>query len=400
MESPISLASRCVRDPQVTNFNPPHQVPIVAASSFVFDTIEQGMRIFDGEEAGHLYSRFGNPTVDAAGQKIADLESHGSPQAAAGLLTSSGMGAISTLLLALLRPGDAILTQADLYGGTAALMRDILGPLGIEYRTTDLRDLQGVESELQGQSGIRILYCETPANPTLRCADLSALSTLAHRYGCQMVVDNTFCTPIVQRPLEQGVDFIVHSTTKYLNGHGSGIAGAIVARDAELMQQKIVPALRLTGPSANPWDAWLVLNGLKTLALRMERHSENAQRVAEWLRQQPEVAAVNFPGLPDHPDRAIIAQQMYLPGGMLSFELAGGLEAGKRFMNALRFCTLTPTLGDVDTLVLHPASMSHRALPREVRLAHGIADGLIRLSVGVESVEDIIADLASALQAR
>lgn len=397
MESPISLTSRCVRDPQVTSLNPPHQVPIVAASSFVFESIEQGMRIFDGEEAGHIYSRFGNPTIDAAGQKIADLEAFATGADAVGLLTSSGMGAISTLLLALLRPGDAILTQADLYGGTAALMRDILGPLGIEYRTADLRDLQGVERELQSNAHIRLLYFETPANPTLRCVDIAALSALARRHSAYSVVDNTFCTPIVQRPLAQGVDFVVHSTTKYLNGHGTGVAGAIVARDGELMQQKIVPALRLTGPSANPWDAWLVLNGLKTLALRMERHSSNAQRVAEWLGQQEGVAAVNFPGMPQHPDRAIIDQQMHLSGGMLSFELEGGLESGKRFMNALRFCTLTPTLGDVDTLVLHPASMSHRALPREVRLAHGIPDGLIRLSVGVESVEDIINDLQQAL---
>jgi methionine-gamma-lyase len=211
------------------------------------------------------------------------------------------------------------------------------------------------------------------------------------------VADNTFATPFMQRPLSFGADIVVHSTTKFLNGHGTGIAGAIVCRDAQLMAEKLIPVYRLYGGSGNPWDAWLVLNGLKTLPLRMERHSHNAQVVAEWLVNHPEVAQVNYPGLPGHPDEATIKAQMAQNGGILSFELAGGTEAGTSFMNRIKFCTLTPTLGDVDTLVLHPATMSHRGVDPAVRAAHGISDGLVRLSVGVEAVEDIIADLAQAI---
>ena len=393
---PVTLDSLAIRDPHFPGHNPPHQIPLVAASSFVFDTIEEGMAIFGGEQPGHVYGRFGNPTIDAAANKIAALEGFGLEEEAAGMFCSSGMSAIATVFLGVCEAGEVVLTQADLYGGTTGLLQQ-LDKRGIGMETVDLRDEAAVNAALAANPAIRIVYVETPSNPTLRVTDLAKLAELAHAHGALLVADNTFATPFVQRPLSFGADIVVHSTTKFLNGHGTGIAGAIVCRDAALMAEKLIPVYRLYGGSGNPWDAWLVLNGLKTLPLRMERHSQNAQAVAEWLAAHPKVTQVNYPGLPGHPDEATIKKQMTQHGGMLSFELAGGTEAGMAFMNRIKFCTLTPTLGDVDTLVLHPATMSHRGVDPAVRAAHGISDGLVRLSVGVEAVEDIIADLEQAI---
>ncbi|PPK86114.1 methionine-gamma-lyase [Neolewinella xylanilytica] len=392
----MKLASFSVKDPRIEQRNPPHQVPLVAASSFIFDSLEQGMDIFDGVEPGHIYGRFGNPTVDAAADKIAALEGYGSDMATYGLFCASGMAAISTVLLGLCKPGHVLLTQEDLYGGTSALI-DTLGMRGVQRLTADLRDSESLEDKLAEVSGTCVVYVETPSNPTLRCTDLSYLADLAHHYGALLVVDNTFATPVAQQPLLLGADVVVHSTTKYLNGHGTGVAGAIVCRDKQMMDDTFRPIYRLYGGSGNPWDAWLVLNGLKTLPLRMERHSANAQRVTDFLLDHPKVKSVNYPGIPTHPDCGTIDKQMNLHGGMLSFELEGGLEAARTFMNALKFCTLTPTLGDVDSLVLHPASMSHRSIPKEIRLRNGITDGLVRLSVGIEDVEDIVADIDHAI---
>ncbi|WP_273447660.1 trans-sulfuration enzyme family protein [Neolewinella agarilytica] len=392
----MTIESLSVRDPQVPNFNPPHQVPLVAASSFIFDSIEEGMDIFDGKKKGHIYGRFGNPTIDAAANKIAELEGFGLKEKPGGLFCSSGMAAIATVFLGLCEPGETVLTQADLYGGTTSLLEQ-LHKRGIHTETCDLRDKRAIKAAFKRNDRIRMIYVETPSNPTLRVTDLKLLAKIAHKNKALLVADNTFATPFMQRPLAFGADVVVHSTTKFINGHGTGIAGAIVCRDAELMAEKLVPVYRLYGGSGNPWDAWLVLNGLKTLPLRMERHSANALAVAKYLRKHPKVTQVNYPGLKDHPDRKTIKEQMSLHGGMLSFELKGGTKKGMRFMNRIKFCTLTPTLGDVDTLVLHPATMSHRGVDPAVRAAHGISDGLIRLNVGIERVEDIIADLKQAI---
>ena len=392
----MKLASLSVRDPRLQPSNPPHQVPLVAASSFVFDSIEQGMEIFDGVQAGHIYGRFGNPTVDAAAAKIAALESHGADEPAYGLFCASGMAAISTVLLGLCHPGDVILTQEDLYGGTSALI-DSLSPRGVKRVSANLRDVERLEDLLEEKSGFCIVYVETPSNPTLRCTDLAYLADLTHHYNALLVVDNTFATPVAQQPLLNGADIVIHSTTKYLNGHGTSVAGAIVCRDKHLLEEKFRPIYQLYGGSGNAWDAWLVLNGLKTLPLRMERHTRNAEQVTRYLLDHKQVTDVNYPGLPDHPDCGAIDKQMKMHGGMLSFELQGGLEAARNFMNRLKFCTLTPTLGDVDSLVLHPATMSHRSIPRDIRLKNGITDGLVRLSVGIEDVEDIIADIEQAI---
>ncbi|MFK8164667.1 MAG: PLP-dependent aspartate aminotransferase family protein, partial [Lewinella sp.] len=284
----MTIDSLSVRDPEFKNLNPPHQIPLVAASSFVFDSIEEGMAIFNGDQPGHVYGRFGNPTIDAAAAKIAALEGFGLDQPAAGLFCSSGMAAIATVMLGICEPGDMVLTQADLYGGTTGLLQQ-LEKRGVRTSTCDLRDVAAVNGAFSQEGRIRMIYVETPSNPTLRVTDLVALAKIAHANGALLVADNTFATPFVQRPLAFGADIVVHSTTKFINGHGTGIAGAIVCRNPELLNEKLVPVYRLYGGSGNPWDAWLVLNGLKTLALRMERHSQNAQAVAEWLAKHPGV---------------------------------------------------------------------------------------------------------------
>lgn len=397
MKNNIGFDSLCAKESKDPRTTAPHVLPIYATSSFALESVDQGIDIFTGKTAGHVYGRYGNPTIEAVAEKIATLETHGLEVEAHGILFSSGMSAIATLMMAVLKSGDKILTQGNLYGGTTELFLKIFEPLGIETILTDLKDLNRVEDLVRSDDRIRMLYFETPANPTLACVDIAALSDIARRHGRYSAVDNTFCTPYLQQPFQYGVDFIVHSTTKYLNGHGNSIAGALVGRDVELMKGRVWQAMKLTGTNANPWDAWLTHNGMKTLTLRMDRHSANALAVAQFLENHPKVERVNYNGLPSHPDHALAKKQMRAFGGMLSFELKGGLEAGIHLMNSLRFCTLAPTLGDVDTLALHPASMSHINIPKEVRLQNGITDGLVRLSVGIENVEDIIADLEGGM---
>ncbi|HAD11055.1 MAG TPA: hypothetical protein DCF33_01325 [Saprospirales bacterium] len=376
----------------------PHVLPLYATSSFDFENIDQGIEIFKNIESGHVYSRYANPTVDTVAAKIADLEAFGLDIRPYAVMTSSGMSAIATLMLGTLKSGDKVLSQANLYGGTTELLKSILSPLGIEPVFTDLKQLDRVAELLKTDPAIRMLYCETPANPTLACVDIAALSALAHQHGAICAIDNTFATPMLQQPFAMGVDYIIHSTTKYLNGHGNSIAGVVVGRDHDAMRKGVWKAMKLIGTNCSPFEAWLTNNGIKTLALRMERHCFNAQKLAEFLESHPAVARVNYPGLPSHPDHKLASQQMKGGfGGMLSFELKGGMDAGIRCMNRVQLCSLAPTLGDVDTLVLHPASSSHLAIPKEVRLENGITDGLIRISVGIENIEDIVADLTQAI---
>lgn len=375
----------------------PHQIPIYATSSFEFENIDQGMAIFTKKEEGHVYGRYGNPTIDAVQKKLAALECHGLDIEAHGLMHSSGMSAISTMILSVMKMGDKILTQGNIYGGTSELFLKTFAPFGIETVMCDLKNLNEVEAHLKKDASIKMVYFETPANPTLACVDMQALSDLAHQYDAYAAADNTFSTAYLQQPLKYGVDFVIHSTTKYINGHGNSIAGALIGRDVELMKGKVWQTMKLAGTNCNPWDAWLTNNGMKTLALRMEKHSSNAQAIAEFLEKSEKVKKVNYVGLPDHEDHAMAKKQMKNYGGMLSFELKAGLDAGIQFMNKIKFCTLAPTLGDVDTLILHPASMSHINIDKAVREANGITDGLIRISTGIEEVEDILEDLSSAL---
>ncbi|MCB0706169.1 MAG: aminotransferase class I/II-fold pyridoxal phosphate-dependent enzyme [Saprospiraceae bacterium] len=389
-----TICAKEVPDPRTTA---PHILPIYATSAFAFDSIDQGIDIFTGKEKGHVYSRYGNPTIEAVAEKIGRLEAFGLDVDPGAILFSSGMSAISTLIMGLLKSGDTILSQGNLYGGTTELLTKIFQPLGIQTTMLDLRNLEAVEQQLKTDPSIRMLLFETPANPTLACVDMEALCGLAKKYGVYTFVDNTFSTPYLQQPFKYGVDFIVHSTTKFLNGHGNSIAGALVGRDKELMRTKIWTAMKLAGTNSSPWEAWLVHNGMKTLALRMDRHSENALGLARFLEAHNKVDRVNYPGLESHPDYVLGQKQMRASGGMLSFELAGGLEAGKNLMRKLKYCSLAPSLGEVDTLILHPASMSHLNIPKEIRLKNGITDGLIRVSVGLENITDIIGDIEQAM---
>lgn len=397
--STISFNSLCVHDPEDPRSTRPHQLPIYATSSFDFESIDQGIDIFSGKAQGHVYGRYGNPTIDAVAGKIAQLETHGLDIEAGAILCSSGMAAIAVLMTSLLRSGEKILTQGNLYGGTTELFTKTLAQLGIQTVMTDLKDLEHVEALVRADDSIRMLYFETPANPTLACVDIEALAAIARRHGRHSAIDNTFCTPYLQQPLALGADFVIHSTTKYLNGHGNSIAGAIVGRDPAIMRDKVAKTMKLLGANCNAWDAWLTNLGMKTLTLRMDRHCANALALAQFLQQQPAVAKVNYPGLESHPDFALARRQMRNSGGMLSFELAAGFDAAIACMNQLTFCSLAPTLGDVDTLILHPASSSHLNIPKELRVQNGISDGLVRVSVGIEDLSDLIADFEKGLAA-
>ncbi len=383
--------------------NNAHLTPIYASSTYVFDSAEQGMRRFNGEEKGYIYSRWGNPTMSEAEQKISAMESfkvkdaNGDPLQLKTLLHASGMAALSTLLLGNLKSGDKILSHFSLYGGTQELMEKVLPSLGIEAVIVDLRDVNKAEDAIKNDSSIRMLYLETPANPTIQCVDIEQLSLLGKQHNLIVAVDNTFATPYLQQPFKYSVDYVFHSTTKFLNGHGTAIGGALVSKHIEHMETRMTKVHRLLGGSSNPFDAYLLTQGMKTLEVRMERHCSNAVQVAQFLEKNNSVAKVNYLGLASHPDFATAKKQMSHPGAMLSFELKDGLEAGKKFINKLQMCVRAVSLGTCDTLLSHPASMTHYGVPKEKREQYGINDGLIRMSVGIENAEDILSDLEQAL---
>lgn len=395
--NPKGFGSTAIHAGHKQDPNYAHQTPIYASSTYVFDTAEQGMRRFSGEEEGYIYSRYGNPSITEAEEKIAALETFGLEMEAKGILHASGMAAIATLLLSTLRAGDKILTHYSLYGGTETLMQTLLPHFGIEAVTADLRNPDNVESLIQHDRHIKLLYLETPANPTIQIVDLESLTGIAKRYNLAVACDNTFATPYLQQPFRFGVDYIVHSTTKFLNGHGTAIGGILVGRDVAKMKDSITKSHRILGGNANPFDAFLLTQGIKTLELRMERHCSNAVAVAQHLQNHPAVARVNYEGLSSHPAYAIAQKQMRKPGAMLSFELKGGFDAGVACMNKLQFCTRAVSLGTVDTLLCHPPSMTHFSVPKAQREQYGITDGLIRMNVGIENVEDIVADLEQAM---
>lgn len=374
-----------------------HQVPIYASSTYVYDSAEQGMRRFSGEEEGYIYSRWGNPTITEAEEKISAMETFGLDRSVKGILHASGMAAISTLFLANLKSGDKVLTHYSLYGGSDEILHKMLPGLGVTPVVADLRKLDIVEDLIRKDTSIRMLYLETPANPTIQCVDLEELSIIAKRHGLIVAVDNTFATPYLQQPFKYDIDFVVHSTTKFLNGHGTAIGGILLGRDVEFMKSWGTKVHRLLGGNANPFDAFLLITGMKTLEVRMDRHCANAMEVAHYLQKHPAVAKVNYAGLSDHPDYKVAQKQMKHPGGMLSFELKGGLQGGIDFLNRLQMCIRTVSLGTVDTLLSHPASMTHHGVPREQREQYGITDGMIRMNVGIENVQDIIRDLEQAL---
>jgi methionine-gamma-lyase len=392
----------CIRGGHTPESNRAHLTPIYASSTYTFDSAEQSIDVFKGDEKGYIYGRWGNPTINEAEEKIALLEAYGlkdssgNPLQLKAILHASGMAAICTMLLGNIKSGQKILTHYSLYGGTHELVEKILPGLGIEPVIIDFHDLNKVEDAIKADSSIALMHIETPANPTLQCIDLEALVALGKKYNLIVCVDNTFATPYLQQPFKYGVDYVMHSTTKFLNGHGTAIGGVMLGKDIEKMNKGMTKMHRLLGGNSNAFEAFLLTNGLRTFGLRMERHCSNAAIVADYLQNNPAVAHVNYLGLASHPDHATSLKQMKHPGAMLSFELKGGFDAGVNFINRLKMLTNAVSLGTCDTLVSHAASTTHLGVSHEQRLAFGITDGLIRMSVGIENVADILNDLGHA----
>jgi len=367
-------------------------MPIYQTSTFIFDSAEQGGRRFALEEAGYIYTRLGNPTTTVLEDKIAALE-----EGEAAVATSSGMGAIASTLWTVLKAGDHVVTDRTLYGCTFALMCHGLTRFGIEVSFVDTSNLDEVKNAMKENT--RVVYLETPANPNLKIVDLEVLSKLAHTNpNTLVIVDNTFATPYMQKPLKLGADIVVHSVTKYINGHGDVIAGLVITNKELADQIRFVGLKDMTGAVLGPQDAYYIIRGMKTFEIRMERHCKNAKKVVEFLNKHPKIERVYYPGLETHPGHEIAKKQMKDFGAMISFELKGGFEAGKTLLNSLKLCSLAVSLGDTETLIQHPASMTHSPYTKEEREAAGITDGLVRLSVGLENVEDIIADLKQGLE--
>lgn len=393
----------CIRGGHQTESNRAHLTPIYASSTYTFDSAEQAIAVFKGDEKGYIYGRWGNPTITEAEEKIALMEAYGLKNSAGeplqlkAILHASGMAAVCTMLMSNIKAGQKIITHYSLYGGTHELLEKILPELGIEAIIVDFHNINKVEDVLKKDNNIALMYLETPANPTLQCIDLEALSSLGKIYGLTVCVDNTFATPYLQQPFKYDVDYVMHSTTKFLNGHGTAIGGVVVGRDIEKMSSSVTKMHRLLGGNSNAFDAFLLTNGLRTFGLRMERHCSNALKVAQYLESNALVSRVNYLGLTSHPDHATAMRQMKNGGAMLSFELKGGFDAGVSFIDKLRVCTNAVSLGTCDTLISHPASTTHVGVERTKRLEFGITDGLIRMSVGIENVEDIINDLDQAI---
>ncbi|WGX76565.1 methionine gamma-lyase [Paraclostridium bifermentans] len=365
--------------------------PIYQTSTFVFDSAEQGGRRFALEEDGFIYSRLGNPTNAQLEEKMALLEN-----GEACMSTGSGIGAITSALWTALKAGDHIVASKTLYGCTYAMLNHGISRYGVEVTFVDATNLDEVKGAMKENT--KVVYLETPANPDLKLVDIEAISKIAHEVeGCMVFVDNTFCTPYLQRPLELGADVVVHSATKYLNGHGDVIAGFVVGKKDFITQVRLFGVKDMTGSVLSPFDAYLILRGMKTLQIRMDRHTKNAMEVAKFLESHPNVETVSYPGLESFPQYELAKKQMDMPGGMIAFEVKGGLEGGKKLLNSLELCTLAVSLGDCETLIQHPASMTHSPYTQEERAEAGISEGLIRISVGLEDAEDIIADLKQGL---
>ena len=364
-------------------------VPIYQTSTFVFESAEQGAARFAGKEKGYIYTRLGNPTVKALEKSLAGLEEGEDARAC-----SSGMAAINTAVLSVVRKGDHVVSTENLYGGTAKLFSDILPKFGIEFTLVDTSHIENVELAIRKNT--KILYIETPSNPTLKLTNIREVAKIAKEHDAVSIVDNTFMSPYFQQPLTLGADVVVHSLTKYLSGHSDVVGGIVISYQNFI--DKMDPVLKNTGGTLGPFEAWLTLRGIKTLHLRMERHNENAMKVAEFLEAHEKIEKVYYPGLKSSDQYDLAKQQMSGFGGIVSFEVKGGLEAGRKLMNSVRLCTLAVSLGAVETLIEHPASMTHAVVPREERLRTGLTDSLVRLSVGIEDVKDIIEDLQSALE--
>lgn len=365
--------------------------PIYQTSAFSFETAEQGGRRFAHEENGYIYTRLGNPTCTNVEEKLALLEG-----AEAAISSASGMGAITSAVWVCVSQGDHIIASKTLYGCTFAFLSHGITRFGVEVSFVDTRNLEEVRAAMKKNT--RLIYFETPANPNMYITDIKGITDIAKKQeNCKVMVDNTFCSPYITRPIEFGADVVVHSATKYLNGHGDVIAGFVAGKKDFIDNVRLKGVKDMTGACLSPFDAFLINRGLKTLEIRMERHCSNAQKIAEFLDKHPAVDNVLFPGLPSFPQYELAKKQMSLPGGMISFEIKGGVDAGRNLLNSLKIITISVSLGDAETLIQHPASMTHSTYSSEERKKADIKDGLIRLSAGLENVEDIIDDLKQAL---
>lgn len=365
-------------------------VPIYQTSTFAFESADHGAQCFAGESDGFIYTRIGNPTITALEKLVASLENGHN-----GIAVASGMAAVTTLYMALLDKDSHMVSSSAVYGPSRVVMEQHFGRFGVQSTYVDTSRIENIEAAIRPNT--KVLFIETPANPTMSLTDLEACVRLARKHNLITVVDNTFSSPVLQRPLDLGIDVVFHSMTKFLNGHADVVAGIIVTRTEELYK-KIRPVMVNMGCNMDPHQAFLVLRGLKTLTLRVEKAQENAMKVAEFLENHPKVGAVRYPGLRSHPQYDLARRQMKGPGSLICFELKGGLEAGKTLMNSMNLILLAVSLGGVESLIQHPASMTHSKMARQAREAAGITDGLIRLAVGIENIDDLIADLRQALE--
>ena len=366
-----------------------HAPPIFQTVNYEYANADEGLSVFKKEKPGYIYTRESNPTTDLLSQVVALIE-----EGETAVVAASGMAAISSTFLALVKPGDHVVSSSAIYGGTRALLRDHLGPLGISTTFVDVNDRTQLEAAITPKS--KILYTEVVANSNLSVADIEFLGKLAQERGLLLVVDNTFTPPPIMQPFKLGAHVVIHSATKYLGGHGDLIGGVVVSI-SQIVQQ-ISQTIKLYGGSMSPFNAWLALRGIKTLGVRLERHCSNAAVIANYLSQHPKVNQVFYPGLPNHPQHPLAKKQLKGFGGMLAFEVKGGLDAGKALINSVQICNFTASLGEIDTIITHPASTSHVALSPQERDAIGVSDGLIRLSVGIEDIDDLLADLKQALE--
>lgn len=390
-DSDWSMATRGIRSGQHRTEEAEHNEPIFMTSSFVFQSAAEAAARFADEQPGNIYSRFSNPSVRLFQERLAAMEGGESCVA-----TASGMSAILATCMALLKAGDHLVCSSSVFGSTVSLFDKILPRFGIDTCFVPLSDLTAWEAAIRPNT--RMLFVETPSNPLTELGDLRALAQLAQAHDCLLVVDNCFCTPVLQRPLELGADIVIHSATKYLDGQGRCVGGAVVG-DSERVGKEVFGFLRTAGPSMSPFNAWVFAKGLETLALRMRAHCDNALALAQWLQDQPQVQAVHYPGLPDHPQHELAQQQQDGFGGMLSFEIVGGRDAAWRLIDALSLISITANLGDAKSTITHPATTTHGRIAPEQRTAAGITEGLLRISVGLEDLSDLQRDLAQGLQA-
>ncbi|MEW6337285.1 MAG: trans-sulfuration enzyme family protein [Acidobacteriota bacterium] len=364
--------------------------PIYQTSTFGFHDAQEGADRFAGKAEGFIYTRLGNPTIRALEQCIGELEG-----GCGAVATSSGMAAVTTAAIALLGQGAHVVSTAAVYGPSRGLLEDHLGRFGVGASFVDTSDVANIERALRPET--RMVYVESPANPSMQVTDIAAAARVAHDHGALLVVDNTFASPFLQQPLALGADVVLHSVTKFINGHADVVGGVLIAKEEALLK-RLRAVMIATGCNMDPHQAFLVHRGVKTLGLRLERAQVSAQRIATWLESRPEVAWVRYVGLPSHPQHELAKRQMRGPGAMISFELKGGLEAGRRLMDRVRLATLAVSLGGVETLIEHPASMTHAGVSRDERIKAGISDGLVRYAVGIEDPEDLIEDLRQGLE--